>query len=730
MIPHRPMPVAGGVGGMPMGVGTGMTAGVTSEMGTASDGMHPQVHLQTPGQSHPSHFRPHHGHQPGAAGVTGLNARAGAQGGVYHPHSHQVLAQEQHHVQQGIPPQLQHPSGSGQHGPQIHQLPQMNQHSNPHAQPHASLNGISSPHPSSAGVSTPPNAANQGQPMMIGRVPSAAGAQVPGAVPNHFAPQRRASGQLEHSNADSNGFGQAVPGSAQTQPRGSAHQNAVRLNGSLPDGHSSHTRAVGTLGGPPRGLPIAPAGQVHTPPGSGVMRMLQYSEALAAGPERDTMEYWQDWAKEFYASNGVFHYVLWNPTSREQKAFEVPTSVLPRYMLTNYISGMKGASLHLEAPREYVAGATRFPSSSSPFATNSPAFATKFSLHLEPSSAVTHLVQCDRAIIMQYFSSGWQIQQIGAFRAALVPAPRLVPVQAGSEGPHRYEVRLRLESFDYSCISHTSYLSHGMLSPVKMEQSIPKETIQAILAAHGISDSNAAGEMDSKGGMGVKTSKKPMRKQSSAASKKEEKDRGKAEGAGATAALVKEEDKDSNGTKNENRDDETTSGAPGNNSFFVSVEKLDLPESPVNEYGITLRAMRCLEITESVCHLRALMDFTQHENIGPLEGLRKLAQQFREQQRMSSAGGSAGSNYALLPAAAINATASSHPDPTASGEADAAAGMGGQIADNAANKRKGAPGEAAGGNANAGRLNLSRSSTQQGSNASPKQVSSPTKRQR
>ncbi|RUS17400.1 LIM-domain binding protein-domain-containing protein, partial [Endogone sp. FLAS-F59071] len=59
-----------------------------------------------------------------------------------------------------------------------------------------------------------------------------------------------------------------------------------------------------------------------------------------------------------------------------------------------------------------------------------------------------------------------------------------------------------------------------------------------------------------------------------------------------------------------------------------------IPESSVNEFGITLKAMRCLEIAEVVGRMKDLITYSVSTNTGPIQSLAKLAQRFREQPRL------------------------------------------------------------------------------------------------
>lgn len=59
----------------------------------------------------------------------------------------------------------------------------------------------------------------------------------------------------------------------------------------------------------------------HFGPGAGLARLLQYTEALKGGPDRQTSEYWKSFVEEFFLPESRMHLVLWNPTTHEHKGF-------------------------------------------------------------------------------------------------------------------------------------------------------------------------------------------------------------------------------------------------------------------------------------------------------------------------------------------------------------------------------------------------------------------------
>ncbi|UZJ54078.1 hypothetical protein CBS101457_003398 [Exobasidium rhododendri] len=317
-------------------------------------------------------------------------------------------------------------------------------------------------------------------------------------------------------------------------------------------------------------------------PGAGLARLHQYSEALKEGPGRQTLEYWRSFVDEFYLPQSTMHLVLWNPTTREQKGFEIPSSVVARWMHTNYISGVTSSSLSLESPREYLSG--------QPFPP--PPRSVRADFHL-PTGSVTHFVECKQSLYINHFENGWQVQMTGLLRVALVPHTRVLPSSSTftKEDSPMLQTHLRFECLEYLVSEHQSVLPCTAGTYKLQEERIPKNVIRDILVAHGHRMSNSKKEDGGGGG-----------------------------GGGGT-------------TKNAEKEDNPMGEEEEKSEFSINVNHLCLPESPVNEYGITLRAMRCLEITESVCQLRDLMDFSMREKeklLGPIEGLRRLTSHYRD----------------------------------------------------------------------------------------------------
>lgn len=211
--------------------------------------------------------------------------------------------------------------------------------------------------------------------------------------------------------------------------------------------------------------------------------------------------------------------------------------MLPRFMMNSYASGLRSCQLSLENPREYAKPLDGDASKQwYPLPPQSPP-KLRFATML-PSASVTHVVEASRAMWMSTFENGWQVQMIGMMRLSMVPHSRLVIKEMPGIKPKlMMETQLRLESMDYVVSAHTSFIPRFAIVRTRVEQAIPQSALDAILASHGKTSDQKAKEEE------MKTE---------------------------SADLPK-----------------------------ISVEKLQLPECPVNEYGLTLRSMRCLEV--SVC---------------------------------------------------------------------------------------------------------------------------------
>lgn len=229
---------------------------------------------------------------------------------------------------------------------------------------------------------------------------------------------------------------------------------------------------------------------------------------------------------------------------------EVPASVVARWMQTNYISGVVSSGLSLESPREYMSGQA-FPP---------PPRSIRADFHL-PSGNVTHFVECKRSLFINNFENGWQVQMNGLVRAAFVPHTRVLPPasDASKDDLPVLQTHLRFECLEILITNHQSFVPSTPNLVKSQEEQIPWSVVRDILAAHGNSSHGLIGLPD-------ETNEKDSK-------------------------LTKTEE----GSKDE---------VESKSNFTMKVNQVSIPDSPVNEYGITLRAMRCLEVSFKANHAK------------------------------------------------------------------------------------------------------------------------------
>lgn len=283
--------------------------------------------------------------------------------------------------------------------------------------------------------------------------------------------------------------------------------------------------------------------------------LLLHSFLLQSGNEAEiqTLDYWKAFTSEFYTDDAVYRQVVWNPSVREQRTFELPTAVIPRYLHSVYLSGIVSQSITVSRTKEWPQEALASVPTPPP---------TRCDILGRPDARTTHFVQADRAKVHIAFDSGWLVVHNGILRAALTPV-------AG---------KLKFQFLDFVTSNHESFVPRARIVRGVVEQPMSEETIARIRGNRG-----RAKENDDKSG----EDEKP-------------------------------------GTRE--RDEKIT----------VPTERWSMPDNPVNEYGLSLRVMRCLEITESVCQLRDLMDYADQHSLGPMKALRTLASEFRASHGGSS----------------------------------------------------------------------------------------------
>lgn len=169
-----------------------------------------------------------------------------------------------------------------------------------------------------------------------------------------------------------------------------------------------------------------------------------------------------------------------------------------------------------------------------------------------PSGNVTHFVECKRSLLINNFENGWQVQMNGLVRAAFVPHTRVLPpsLNASKDDLPVLQTHLRLECLETLITNHQSFVPSLPKTVKSQEEQIPWSVVRDILTAHGDSAN------------GLKLPDDTI-------------------------------DKETKSTKTEDGKDE----AESKSNFTMKVNHVSFPDSPVNEYGITVRAMRCLEVS-------------------------------------------------------------------------------------------------------------------------------------
>lgn len=153
---------------------------------------------------------------------------------------------------------------------------------------------------------------------------------------------------------------------------------------------------------------------------------------------------------------------------------------------------------------------------------------------------------------------------------------------------------LKIEALDYEVRAHTGFLPDVAIMKRKVEQKIPEELLEEIrkrireeekVKIKWEKEEGNEHDGSNKQKVDQKSSKSNANTPTSGNSKKSDQD----ENQGQEQDGVKDRDL-GNSFK-----EEDSSSSP--NHHTILVDQTFLPESPVNEYGITLRAMRCLEVS-------------------------------------------------------------------------------------------------------------------------------------
>ncbi|KAG9015729.1 hypothetical protein FRB93_012293 [Tulasnella sp. JGI-2019a] len=198
-----------------------------------------------------------------------------------------------------------------------------------------------------------------------------------------------------------------------------------------------------------------PGPPTHIGSGQGVLRLLEFSNAMASG--KQDLEYWDNVASDFFVPNrGLLRMTLRKQDS-EAKMFEVFSPTLPRFFLSSWCSGVQSISLGLNGVHE-----------------SCPA----------PGEG---LVECQSASFTYTFDTGYIVTLIGLLRVHILLVPNDNSAQAnnvnGSDGaPHK----LKFSYFEFTSKKVNKSLSVGAIkgtrtlytSPSATDGSSPTATVQ------------------------------------------------------------------------------------------------------------------------------------------------------------------------------------------------------------------------------------------------------------
>lgn len=258
--------------------------------------------------------------------------------------------------------------------------------------------------------------------------------------------------------------------------------------------------------------------------------------------------------------DGCYRQVVYSPAIGEQRAFELPVSVLARYLHTLHLSGCTSHSMTLTHTREYPPGALG--SIPPPPASQRPP-SSVLGAAGQPNATTTHFVQVNRARMLAGYENGWSVLHTGTLRAGLTTVPSSSTTMLGSSSGSG-GVDLKFQFIDFHIREHESLVSKNRIQRGGVEQVIPEELVNKI---RGKTSGNKA------------------------ETKKEQRDREKREASNAAGGGGGGGDQDDKSgiVKNGSCTDEE--------KYTLPIERLTLPDNPINEYGMTLRSMRCLEVS-------------------------------------------------------------------------------------------------------------------------------------
>ncbi|KAG2185092.1 hypothetical protein INT43_001005 [Umbelopsis isabellina] len=165
--------------------------------------------------------------------------------------------------------------------------------------------------------------------------------------------------------------------------------------------------------------------------GSAILRLLQYSDSLGPGAETKELSYWHRVISDHFSEEGTFRHDMTNHQSDEKKVFEIPNSLLARYYLTYFQSGVVQMNWTLETPMEYMS----------------------------PTGA--WIVDTPQASLTQFFDNGSHIVLNGRLRVQLSPSP--------------VTGLLKIDLLDYSSHGYTEYIPRNSILGLSKHESLKRD---------------------------------------------------------------------------------------------------------------------------------------------------------------------------------------------------------------------------------------------------------------
>ncbi|KJE93436.1 hypothetical protein CAOG_04229 [Capsaspora owczarzaki ATCC 30864] len=143
-------------------------------------------------------------------------------------------------------------------------------------------------------------------------------------------------------------------------PQSQAQQTPAVQGARLPDSTSlsalSLSRGMMTT---PVPVPVAPAA-MYMSSGRCLARMLQMNELLNHN-RLNSLGWWQQFTTEFFATDAIIQYSLWNSVDGTTRSFDFPAALLPRFYKAHFDSGITELALLMKTPRELPRDSSKAP---------------------------------------------------------------------------------------------------------------------------------------------------------------------------------------------------------------------------------------------------------------------------------------------------------------------------------------------------------------------------------